>query len=150
MQKTLKPVVAVSSRYLPLPCATCGEDLIPDAGRAIIAFAETFRREDRPKETHGVYVSHKGKCDQIMRAQWDNRETLTGWSELESFTSPPGFLRLLLTELNQRQRGDLYTEEAHKQFRDIAMSLSQLALREMSETERERFLEDRELDFMRS
>ena len=145
-----KKVVNIVDDYMPLPCAACGADLIPDVEAANLVFAETYCRDlDKPKETRAVYVAHKNPCDGMLRAKWDNRETLTGWEDLDTYTSPLGFLRLLLTEMNQRQRGDQYTEEAHKQLKGIILPLSQLVFREMSEEERADFMKNRELDFLR-
>lgn len=151
MQETIqKKVVRVMDDYLPLPCGACGQDLIPDVDMAILVFAETYNRQpDKPKETRTVYVAHKNTCDRILRAKWDNRETLTGWEDLDTFTSPLGFLRLLLTVSNQRQRGDLYTEEAHKQLKAIIKPLSQFVFRDMTEEERADYKKDRELDFLK-
>jgi hypothetical protein len=143
--QVVKPLHLVLDKYTPLECKVCGKDLLMElfvkhhCGNIVHSY------EDKPGGSmhyRAVYVVCKGKCDKEAEQQQVAQGRMTGWADLDDMVMPNEFLRYMFATMNRIRAGnDTYTEETFQQEKHILISLAQRVLRNITEQERERFLQ---------
>lgn len=141
----VKPSHQTWHKYLPLNCAVCNKNLLesfyekPYGG--IVVLAEHLKKE-KNKKVHvveDVYWCCKGDCDHILRTRYEDAYHNTKWEDIGDLVIPTYFLHWIFTTFNVLKRGDpQISDEAFEKLKQFIASISQIALREMTEEEKER------------
>jgi Restriction endonuclease len=136
----LRPAYHIFGEYIPLPCKSCGEDLLLDSenrkGR-IIVFVYS---KNSPNRYDDVFTVCKGDCDRDRKAFLKQRGLYTSWEDLDDLLIPAEFMRNLINYLNiLREQRYQFSDESWEKLKQILRSLSQRVLREMTVTDSDRF-----------
>lgn len=136
-QSERKSPVLIWDSYSPLPCKVCGKDLLKERS-GIVALAEK-RTSKRVTEIVDIYWACKGNCDRAVEEQFDKRQLLTVWDDIEDLAIPFIFLRWIMGFMNDTRDGNtIFTEESYAKFKEFSIRVAQVVLRGTSKAERER------------
>ena len=142
----LRPIHPLIGHYVPLECEVCGKDLLKTSvtqrKRGAILFAQ-----DGDGVTQSVYFVCKGECDQRVTARINRLNLIEGWDDIDDYFNPLIFFRRVTGYLNEmRKRPTAYSEAAHGKMIELYLAASQRTLRQMSQEDREEYLQARELE----
>jgi hypothetical protein len=147
----VKPLHLVESKYVPLPCAVCGKDVLLELFNDEYVANIVYVYRDNPGG-HGsryedIVCVCKKDCDREYESRLGGR--MTSWTDVGDLVIPIEFLRYCFATMNRiRDGNDVYTDEAFQKEKAILIALAQKVLRQTTEGDRERFLELRSLPAM--
>ena len=138
----INPIRLVYNKYIPLKCKSCGKDLLKSLNsepyKGIVVFLEDTSDFDNPVFTD-VYWCCKGDCDRKIRFHVESSKCYTRWEDISDLIIPVYYLDWIFTHFNNLRSGrNKYTEQSFEKLKEFILALSQRALREMSDEERER------------
>lgn len=146
--RRVRPLHAISDKYVPLPCKKCGKDLLEalftESYTGLVGYARKVDvnkvdLESPLSPVQHVYVSCKGKCDQAITKQLFAKGLVTGWDDISDLATPIQFLRFVFGLMNSLRDGsEAYTDGAYEELLGVVFALSQKVLREATEEERVR------------
>lgn len=125
------------AEYQPLRCAVCGKDLLKDKSNGIILFERKFDS----RQIENVIPVCRGNCDHAYEAFLREKGYLCGWDSIEDLTLPTIYLKRQLAILNNlfySNPAEQFSNDGIEAYKTVLIALSQLALRECTEEERER------------
>lgn len=136
--RRIKPLHAIASRYEPLPCVVCGDDLLEAMyekdGMSLVQYAtETVNGHQHIK---GLYWSCKGSCADAVQQRIGN--DYAGWHGLDDLTIPALYLTRVLAILNRMKAGETYSDSALEQQKNLLIALGQRVFRMMTAEDRRR------------
>jgi Restriction endonuclease len=136
----LRPAHHIFGEYVPLPCASCKQDLLLDSnerkGRNVIF---VYHR-DPPHMIEDVFTACKGYCDRTREAELNERGFYTQWEDLDDLLIPAEFMRHLIAWLNVLRDGTTqFSDESWEKLKKILSGISQRVPREMTVTDSDRF-----------
>jgi len=149
--KIVKPLHLIFDKYLPLHCKKCQKDLLKeiyeDGYNGLISFVFHHEKElnSDGKEVHveiidSVYWACK-ECDySIERKVAIVDKKATGWEDIGDLVIPAFFIKWILSVMNGiEQKTSRYSPQAYKDLKYFIMAISQKVMREMTESEKNRF-----------
>jgi hypothetical protein len=148
--KSTRPLHNVFDEYVALTCDECGKDLLEalydDNFQAVVAEVQKYE-DDGQCHVLDVYFACKGTCDKALeQICWQKYRTPTGWEDLTDLAKPNEYLRWVLATMNQLADGrHMYSQQTMKKERQLIMALAQKVFREVTEKERARFRELRDM-----
>lgn len=141
--KAIKPKHLIFSEYIPIECDCCGKDLIENHHeenyQGVVCNAEVLN-DNGPNDVIDVYFACKGNCDKALKNKyWNQHKAITKWQDITDLAIPVFYLKWVMGTLNEIKTGRLnYSDDAFEKTKEIALALSQIVMREMTDKERER------------
>ncbi|MGO4405192.1 hypothetical protein AB4Z10_13140 [Bosea sp. RAF48] len=141
----LRPIHPLIGHYVPLECEVCKRDLLKTSmtrpRQGAILFAQ---HEDVVRSVHFVC---KGECDQRTTRRLNQQKLVEGWDDIDDYFNPLIFFRRVTGYLNEmRKNPQRYSDAAHEKMIELYLAASQRTLRQMSEEDREQYLQAREVE----
>ena len=134
----------IYSKYYPIKCAVCGEDLLQKSTiknfNGIVVFAKDieYRKDDSKEKYISVYCVCKGECDYIMEQSFPDN-VMTEWEDISDLTIPIFYLQWVMGFVNGlRDRRITLTDNAFDELKTIILTLAQKVMRNPSVSETER------------
>jgi hypothetical protein len=124
--------VDVWGRYTPLSCVGCGKDLLTTPRKAMVGFVKAL--DDR-RQYVDVYWACKGECDRHVQARYPRMAT--GWRDVSDLMIPLIFMRFVMAMLNQMRQATVFSDVAFENVKTLILILSQVAMRNTSDEQRE-------------
>jgi hypothetical protein len=156
--KIVKPLHLVFDRYLPLHCKKCEKDLLIDIyndnynGLISFVYHHEIENKGTPEKkyievTDAVYWACKD-CDySIERKIILVDKKGTGWEDIGDLVIPAFFIKWILSIMNGIERKiSRFSPQAYSDLKYFIMAISQKVMREMTESEKQRFKSLLELD----
>lgn len=120
-----------------LNCQYCHKSLIyPEPSGIVVVWASSDEQEER--RTENLYWCCKGKCDEKLGKRFGNDGLSDGWEDVSDLLIPTVFIRWIMASLNELHVGRTYSAEAHKNHKQLLLTLFQFVCRSMSEEDRRR------------
>ena len=140
----LRPIQTIFAEYLPLNCEICGKDVLLTSFTkqysAIVVHAQKMG-QPYPPPIESVHVCCKGDCDRTITIRLRNQGYMTAWEDIGDLLNPLGFLKNMITYMNQLYSGKWkYSEKAHDTMKEVYMRIAQRTLRELSREDRKRVI----------
>lgn len=155
--RELSPLRLIVSRYVPLTCKHCGKDLLgtihDEPYQGVVVFAVQNNNDNEGIESKqvidDVYWCCKGKCDRYLEQEYyEKKKMITLWDDISDLIIPSNYLGLIFRHMNFIRDGyRIYTDQAYENLKLFILALSQRVLREMTEKEKERVAELKEIGF---
>ncbi|MDE6442519.1 MAG: restriction endonuclease [Clostridia bacterium] len=130
----------IFDKYEPLLCEYCGKDLLKEHlhdNKAIIVLLENLNSN----EYVDAYACCKGHCDKALTAVKRKNGLIDEWEDISDWVIPSIFIRKEMALLNQLYSGSIkYNKETFEKLKHIILKLSQFALREEDDEQRQRLI----------
>ncbi len=145
--KRIKPLHLLMGKYEPLHCDVCGKDLLEELYhknyQAIIVMDQTYTKDYSKMYVHDFFWVCKGKCDKAISARIRSvPEHSDQWEDISDLDIPLKFLQWLFAHLNTIRSGEtVYDDKAFERVKYFIGAMAQRVFREMTELERERFID---------
>jgi hypothetical protein len=134
-----KEAVEVWGEIEPLYCCHCGKNILLEDRAVVVLVYEPIEDYTRRKIID-VYWVCKGECDRTLTPRVPG--VLTGWEDFADLRIPLVFIRWVCVHMSRIQAGtDIYQEQAFAKHRQFILAISQMVLKETTETQKKRIEE---------
>jgi len=142
--KKIRPIHKIVDEFIELKCDCCGKDLLTELYNEKYNGLISLVYQDTEDITvyKDCYVACKGECDRKLEFEAKKKGYFSSWTDLSDLAKPNFYLHYILSTINQLHSGQYkYENLALKKEKHILMALAQKVFHEVTEEDRNRFLE---------
>lgn len=147
--KKIKPLHLITDDYIPIPCKTCGIDILQEmySNEYHANYVQVYSYDKDSEYIHDVFCVCKGICDDARTFNLP-QGIFTNWQDIGDIIIPTKYVEWLLKTLNLIKSGrSIYSDKAFQKEKEFIVSISQKVVREITQQERDRIGKLRDYGF---